>query len=207
MKKLLFLILAMSQLPLFSQSVDEANAVLDKALVTLKADSPVCMDYSYRVVDEDGELLQDDKGVIYVDGNRYALLMQDMKVWCDGGAQWSYMREVDEVYVTDAASDEAQSLSPVFIMEHYRAGRAVSLVHQGAVAVVELRSVNDGAAEIVKLHIRKSDNRLLAMSIYMPGQGGVEVQLDGYTAKCGAGGDVFVCPLDEFPTAEVIDMR
>ena len=197
----------MLQLPLFAQSADEANVVLDKALAALKADAPVCMDYTYRVVDEDGELLQDDKGVIYVDGGRYALLMQDMKVWCDGKVQWSYMREVDEVYVTDAASDEAQSLSPVFIMEHYRADRAVSLVYKGDVAVVELRSLTDVAAEVVKLHIRKGDNRLVAMSIDMPGQGGVEVLLDGYTAKCGADGDVFVFPLDEFSTAEVIDMR
>ena len=207
MRILLFLVLAMLQLPLFAQSADEANVVLDKALAALKADAPVCMDYTYRVVDEDGELLQDDKGVIYVDGGRYALLMQDMKVWCDGEVQWSYMREVNEVYVTDAASDEAQSLSPVFIMEHYRAGRAVSLVYKGDVAVVELRSLTDVAAEVVKLHIRKGDNRLVAMSIDMPGQGGVEVLLDGYTAKCGADGDVFVCPLDEFSTAEVIDMR
>ena len=207
MRILLFLVLAMLQLPLFAQSADEANVVLDKALAALKADAPVCMDYTYRVVDEDGELLQDDKGVIYVDGGRYALLMQDMKVWCDGKVQWSYMREVNEVYVTDAASDEAQSLSPVFIMEHYRAGRAVSLVYKGDVAVIELRSLTDVAAEVVKLHIRKGDNRLVAMSIDMPGQGGVEVLLDGYTAKCGADGDVFVCPLDEFSTAEVIDMR
>ena len=207
MRILLFLVLAMLQLPLFAQSADEANVVLDKALAALKADAPVCMDYTYRVVDEDGELLQDDKGLIYMDGNRYALLMQDMKVWCDGKVQWSYMREVDEVYVTDAASDEAQSLSPVFIMEHYRAGRAVALVYKGDVAVVELRSLTDVAAEVVKLHIRKGDNRLVAMSIDMPGQGGVEVLLDGYTAKCGADGDVFVCPLDEFSTAEVIDMR
>lgn len=207
MRNLLFLLLAMLQLPLFSQSADEANVVLDKALAVLKADAPVCMDYTYRVIDEDGELLQDDKGIIYMDGNRYALLMQDMKVWCDGVAQWSYMREVDEVYVTDAASDEAQSLSPVYIMEHYRAGRSVSLVHKGDVAVVELRSLTDVAAEVVKLHIRKSGNRLVAISINMPGQGGVEVQLDGYTANCGAGGDVFVCPLGEFSTAEVIDMR
>ena len=207
MRILLFLVLAMLQLPLFAQSADEANVVLDKALAALKADAPVCMDYTYRVVDEDGELLQDDKGVIYVDGGRYALLMQDMKVWCDGKVQWSYMREVDEVYVTDAASDEAQGLSPVFIMEHYRAGRAVSLVYKGDVAVVELRSLTDVAAEVVKLHIRKGDNRLVAMSIDVPGQGGVEVLFDGYTAKCGADSDVFVCPLDEFSTAEVIDMR
>ena len=47
----------------------------------------------------------------------------------------------------------------------------------------------------------------MKMLILMPGQGSVEVSLDGYVARCGAGDDVFVCPVDDFSTAEVIDMR
>ncbi len=206
MRMIMFLVLALLQLPLFAQAAGEADAVLDKALAALKADAPVCMDYTYRVMDDDGELLQDDKGLIYMDGNRYALLMQDMKVWCDGKVQWSYMREVNEVYVTDAASDEAQSLSPIYIMEHYRAGRAVSVAAKDGVAVVELRSLA-ADAECVQLHIQQGNNRLVAMFIDMPGQGCVEVLLDGYTANCGADGSVFTCPVDQFPTAEIIDMR
>ena len=208
MRYILFLLLAMLQLPLFSQkNADDANAVLDKALAVLKTDVPVRMDYTYRVLDDDGDALQEDRGIIYVGNGRYALLMQDMKVWCDGTTQWSYMREVDEVYVTDAASDEAQNLSPLYIMEHYRNGRAVSVVDKGAVAVVKLHSLANAEAESVELHIQKNNNRLVKMLILMPGQGCVEVSLDGYVAHCGAGDDVFVCPVDDFSTAEVIDMR
>ena len=208
MRYILFLLIAMLQLPLFAQNgADKANALLDRALAGLKADVPVRMDYTYRVLDEDGEALQQDRGVMYVDNGRYALLMQEMKVWCDGMTQWSYMREVDEVYVTDAVSDEAQNLSPLHIMEHYRTGRAVSLVDDGAVAVVTLQPMADDGMESVELHIRKNGNRLVKMVIYMPGQGSVEVLLDGYAAKCGADSSVFVCPVDEFRTAEIIDMR
>ena len=203
-----FLFLAMLQLPIFAQKgAGEANDVLDRALAVLKADVPVRMDYTYRALDEDGEVLLQDKGIMYMDNGRYALLMQDMKVWCDGTTQWSYMREVDEVYVTDAASDEAQNLSPLYIMEHYRTGRAVSLVVDGVVAVVTLQPMADDGTESVELHISNSDNRLVKMVIYMPGQGGVEVLLDGYAAKCGADGDVFTCPLDDYRAAEIVDMR
>ena len=45
------------------------------------------------------------------------------------------------------------------------------------------------------------------MVIAMPGQGSVEVALDGYVAKCGVGDDVFKCPLEQFTTSEIIDMR
>ena len=205
---MLFLFLAMLQLPIFAQKgTGEANDVLDRALAVLKADVPVRMDYTYRALDEDGEVLLQDKGIMYMDNGRYARLMQDMKVWGDGTSQWSYMREVDEVYVTDAASDEAQNLSPLYIMEHYRTGRAVSLVVDGVVAVVTLQPMADDGTESVELHISNSDNRLVKMVIYMPGQGGVEVLLDGYAAKCGADGGVFTCPLDDYRAAEIVDMR
>ena len=206
---MLFLLFAMFQLPLFAQKgVVSADAVLDKALASIKADLPVRMDYSYRVVGEDNELLQGDKGIIYIDANRYALLMQDMKVWCDGETQWSYMREIDEVYITDASADEAQNLSPLYVMEHYRDGYSVAVADKGGIAAVKLQSTaEDGDVECVELHIEKSNNRLVAMFIYMLGQGCVEVRLDGYVANCGVSGDVFTCPLDDFRDVEVIDMR
>ena len=207
MRYILFLLLSMLQLPLFSQTTaGGTNAVLDKAVAALKADVPVRMDYTYRVLDADGDVLQADKGVIYIDGNRYALLMQDMKVWCDGATQWSYMREINEVYVTDAMSDEAQNLSPLYVMENYRNGRSVLSSVKGGLRVVTLQAADAGVESVV-LHIADNNNRLVAMFINMPGQGCVEVTLDGYVSKCGVGDDTFVCPLDEFGEAEIIDMR
>ena len=207
MRYALFAILAILQLPLFAQKVEvDANAVLDRALATIKADVPVRMDYDYRLLDDENEVLLEDKGIIYIDNDRYALLMQDMKVWCDGVTQWSYMREVDEIYVTDAASDEAQNLSPLYIMEHYREGFSASAVNEAGVVVVTLKPV-DGDAECVELFILEDGYRLSAMVISMPGQGGISVELDGYVAKCGVDDDIFTCPVDEFSEAEIIDMR
>ena len=208
MRYTLFLLLAMFQLPLFAQEAAvDASAVLDKALAGLKKSLPVRMDYDYEVFDVDGEQLQSDKGIIYIDNNRYALLMQDMKVWCDGKVQWSYMREVDEIYVTDADSDEAQNLSPLYIMEYYREGYSVSAVSEGGTVAVTLKSMSGGDVESVQLFIRESDCRLVSMVISMPGQGSVLVKLDGYVANCGVGDEVFKCPVDEFAGCEIIDMR
>ncbi len=209
MRYVLFLLFAALQLPLFSQVVtDDANAVLDKALAGIKADLPVRMDYCYEVRDDNRELLQGDKGIIYIDDNRYALLMQDMKVWCDGATQWSFMREINEVYITDAASDEAQNLSPLYVMEHYREGYSVSAVSKNGFVTVQLKSIGENnGVDCVELYISERNNRLLAMNINMPGQGRIEVKLDGYVAKCGATDSVFECPLAEYDDAEIIDMR
>ena len=209
MRNLFFVFLAMLQLPLFAQNEEvDADIVLDKALASIKDDLPVRMDYDYKVFDDNTELLLNDKGIIYIDDNRYALLMQDMKVWCDGETQWSYMREINEVYITDAAADEAQNLSPLYVMEHYREGFSRSAVSKDGFTAVMLKAMNeDSDVECVQLLISEENYRLVSMIISMPGQGTVEIDLDGYVAKCGVDDDVFTCPLDDFREAEVIDMR
>ena len=209
MRYILFLLFTALQLPLFSQVVvNDANGVLDKALMSLKADLPVRMDYCYEMRDGNRELLQGDRGIIYIDNNRYALFMQDMKVWCDGATQWSFMREIDEVYITDAASEEAQNLSPLYVMEHYREGYSASAVSKNGFVTVKLQAVGENnGVESVELCLSEKNSRLLAMIINMPGQGCVEVKLDGYVAKCGVADEIFVCPLAEYANAEIIDMR
>lgn len=209
MRNLFFVFLAMLQLPLFAQNEEvDADIVLDKALASIKANLPVRMDYDYKVFDDNTELLLNDKGIIYIDDNRYALLMQDMKVWCDGETQWSYMREINEVYITDAAADEAQNLSPLYVMEHYREGFSRSAVSKDGFTAVMLKAMNeDSDVECVLLLISEENYRLVSMIISMPGQGAVEVNLDGYVADCGVADDVFACPLDDYRDAEIIDMR
>ena len=98
----------------FAQQPD-ADVLLDKVVATMKNDAPLQMDYSCTVYEDDGTVVFKDKGIMRLDGNCYSLVMDKMGVWCGGETQWSYMLDIDEVYITDAASDEAQNLSPLFI--------------------------------------------------------------------------------------------
>lgn len=204
-KNILLLFAVMFQLQSFAQ---DGGALLDKVATGIKNDAPVQMDYSYNVYDDENQLVQEDKGLVCIDNERYALLMENMMVWCNGSTQWSYMREIDEIYITDAFSDEAQNLSPLYVMEHYREGYDVSFVDNGDIQVVKLNATEEDAeVSRVELFISKNNNRLNSMFIYMQGQGHIEVVLDGYLPDCGVSAELFECPLDEFPTAEVIDMR
>lgn len=196
-------------LPVMAQrGSGKADALLDKVVASIKADAPVRMDYLYKVCDDDGTLVQSDKGVLYVDGQNYALLMDKMKVWCNGTIQWSYMSDVNEIYITDAVSDEAQNLSPLSIVENYRKGYKLSSTDKSSDVLLTLKAPSKGAdVDKVELYVRKSDSRLARLVVYMSGQGCVDVSLAGYMPHCGVGQDVFECRLKEYPTAEVVDMR
>lgn len=185
----------------------DADILLGKAIAAMKADAAVQMDYIYNVYDEENDIVQSDKGVMRLDGDKYALLMNNMMVWCNGFVQWCYMKEIDEIYITEASSDEAQSLSPLCIMEHYRENSTKSLEKQGGVDVVSLKPVQDGSVSRVELFFDSKNLRLKAMYVYMNGQGRVEALLEKYTPSCKFPAASYECPVKELPGAEIIDMR
>ncbi|MBR4848659.1 MAG: outer membrane lipoprotein carrier protein LolA [Bacteroidaceae bacterium] len=206
--KNIYLLLLLSFLSLCAKAqVLDADAMLDKAVEVMKADAPLQMDYSYTVYDDDGEVVVDDKGVMRLDGNRYSLVMDKMGIWCNGETQWSYMLEIDEIYITDSSSDEAQNLSPLFIMENYRNGCVKEVAMRDGMAVITLQAAEENGFEKVVLRIGAEDNRLKAMEIFMPGQGQVAIVLDKYQIKCNFAQEVYECPVEEFKTAEIVDMR
>ena len=185
----------------------DADALLDKVVATMKNDAPLQMDYSYTVYDDDNTVVLRDKGVMRLDGSRYSLVMDKMGVWCDGETQWSYMLDIDEIYITDASSDEAQNLSPLFIIENYRRGCSKSVEVQNGVLLVTLQAVAGGDIEKVLLDVDAADNRLKAMTVFMAGQGYVKVLLDKYQINCNFASDVYKCPIEELGASEIIDMR
>ena len=134
MKKIVFLFFAL--FPLVAVAQGSAEALLEKAVAVIKSDAAVQMDYDYTVYDDDGVIVYSDNGTMKLDNDRYSLVMENMKVWCDGKVQWSYMKDIDEVYITGADSEEAQNLSPLYIMEKYRENYSMALVDKGASAMV-----------------------------------------------------------------------
>ena len=194
--------------PLLLPAQETAEAFLDRAVKAMKDDSAVQMDYTYTVYDENGKVVQADKGILRLNGNSYSLLMDDMKVWCNGKVQWSYMSEINEIYITDASSPEAQNLSPLYIMEMYRAGYSAAMNSTNGRTEVTLEtSLPDNNINKVKLQFDASTLRLESMFISLAGQGYIEVALDAYTAHCTFPAGVYECPLKDYPTAEVVDMR
>ena len=207
MRKAVFLFLSLLSVTAFSQQMD-AVAFINKVMDTLKSDAVVELSYDYKLYDDEGVELQGDKGVMMLDGMRYVLLMEDMKVWCDGKSQWSYMESVDEIYITDAASDEAQNMSPLFIMESCRDGYASSVAFDGGDAVVTLVAQDaEGVVEKVEFVADSSRCTLKSMKVFLVGQGYIVVGLNGYKANCKVDDGVFECPVRDFKSAVVVDMR
>ena len=194
---------------------DDAEKLLDKAVAKLKSDSGVQMQFEYSVYDADASLQYSEKGILLIDADKvakgkecFALLLEELKIWCDGTVQWNFSGQTNEIYITDADSEEAQNLSPLYIMQLYKNGYSCSMKKEAEVNVVTLVSSDENSEfDKVEVTIDNASLRPMKMSLSMNGNGSTEIVMKNYKAGCNFTAEQFVCPVNEFPDVEVIDMR
>ncbi len=209
------LIIFLMFVPLLACADGGAVKLLDKAVAQIKADTGVQMDFEYSLYNANGERSVAEKGVFYADCSleakdkeRFALLLEHLKIWCDGTRQWNYSGQTDEIYITDAESEEAQNLSPLHIMQLYKGGYKSSLSAEEAVNVVTLLPTDDnGEFGKVVLYIDKATLQPLKMQLDMGDNGCINIEIKKYKGGCKFADEIFVCPVNDYPNAEVIDMR
>lgn len=207
MKKIIFSLLLFFSVALCAQEKDAA-LLLEKAIKNIEADAAVQMTFSYSVFDADSAEQYADTGSLKLDGNSYSLLLSPMKLWCDGKTQWSYMEQTNEVYITEADSDEAQVYNPVYLMGLYKKGYDCSLKRTGEADVITLVAADaEQSFDKVVLSLDMKNMRPISMLIYMAGGGYTKVNVTSYKPGCNFDKRVYRCPVEDFPTAEIVDMR
>lgn len=207
MRKRIILLLLFLPLVLCAQERDAA-AMLESAIKKIEADAAVQMTFSCSVYDVGGTPQFTDEGSLKLDGKRYSLLLSPMKLWCDGQTQWSYIAQANEVYITDADSDEAQIYNPVYLMGLYKKGYSTSLQSNGNTSVITLIATDaEQDFDKVVLTVDAKTLQPIAMQIFAAGQGYTEVAVTSYKRGYKFDNRVYVCPLEDFPTAEIVDMR
>lgn len=204
----LFLILMLLLPASIIVKAQDAEQVLDKAINKIKADAGVQMNFSYTVFDDENNEVHKDKGVLAIDNDRYSLLLETVMVWCDGTTQWNYMQRTDELYITDADSEDAQNFSPLYIMELYKEGYDASIEKRGDENILTLAASEADLYEIV-LTLDAKTNVPRSMMLYTETEGYTEVFLDNYQAKRVFTETQFICPLSKFENGdtEIVDMR
>jgi outer membrane lipoprotein-sorting protein len=210
MRKTIFLFLLLS-LPamLFAQA--DARAILDKAVAAIKADAGVSMDFTITLYDFAGDEQYDDKGVLKIDGEKYALLSDQMKLWCDGETQWSYIAANNEIYISEPNADDARTFSPLHIMELYKEGykssvdKKLSSAKSDAVVLV----ANARGLEIKKVTIMldKQTARPQQLEVVYENGTSATIKINSYKGKCKFSTKDFRCREKDFRGVEFVDMR
>ena len=197
--------------PVALAAQDDARKLLDKAVAAIKADAGVRMDFEITLYDLTGDEQYGDNGVLKIDGEKYALLSDQMKLWCDGATQWSYIVANNEIYVSEPNADDARTFSPVHIMELYKEGykssidKKLSSAKSDAVVLV----ANGRGFEIEKVTILLDKQTAQPQKLVVVYENGTSASIDvkSYKSKCKFATKEFRCREKDFRGVEFVDMR
>jgi len=198
MKRIGFmLVAAMLAASSFAQS---AKSVLDKAAATVTAASGVKA--NFRMTTTTGGT----SGTIAIKGKKFYATTPQAKVWFDGKTQWTYLKNNDEVNVSNPTEAQLQAINPYNFIHLYKQGYTYTMNTAGTDYVVHL-TANNGERKIKELFISVNKKNYQPTQVKMlQGKKWTTFSITSIK-KENIADSQFRFNSKDFPKAEIIDLR
>ena len=189
-----------------------AASILEKAAAAYEQSGGMQADFTLNSR-SNGQGSEAFEGSIDMRGDKFVWRSPDMITWFDGQTQWSYLLRNEEVNVTTPTGEELQMTNPALLLRQYKKGfntsyRGESTAPSGKAAYdIELTPKKRGEVTRVSIQIEKLS--YLPASITIVTQNGVTTTIRITRLRTGVQQPdaLFVFPADQYPEAEVIDLR
>ena len=188
---------AMLATSLFAQS---AKSVLDKAASTITAKQGVKA--HFKMTTTTGST----SGTIAIKGKKFYATTPQATVWFDGKTQWTYVKNNDEVNVSNPTEAQLQAINPYNFINLYKRGYAYTMNTAGTDYVVHLTATSQ-EHKIKELFISVNKKNYQPKQVKML-QGKKWTTFDISSIKKEKLADSqFRFNSKDFPKAEIIDLR
>ena len=185
---------------LFTATAQTAKSVLDKAAANVSAKEGIRA--NFKMTGSHGNT----SGQIAVKGRKFYATTPMATVWFDGKTQWTYMKNNDEVNISNPTEAQLQAINPYNFINLYKKGYNYTLNKSGNDFVVHLTATNANA-KIKEMFISINKNNYNPTQVKLL-QGKKWTIFDITDLKKLAVADSqFRFNSKDFPSAEVIDLR
>ena len=193
----IIMVAALMSMGSFAQS---AKAVLDKAAGTITAQSGVKA--NFKMTTANGST----SGTIAIKGKKFYATTPQAKVWFDGKTQWTYLKNNDEVNVSNPTEAQLQAINPYNFINMYKRGYTYTMNTAGSDYVIHLMASN-ADRKIKELFISVNKKSYQPKQVKML-QGKKWTTFDiNNIKKENIPDSQFRFNAKDFPKAEVIDLR
>ena len=188
------------QSSLFTANAQSAKSVLDKAAASVTVASGVKA--NFRMTTTTGNT----SGTIAIKGKKFYATTPQAKIWFDGKTQWTYLKNNDEVNVSNPTEAQLQAINPYNFINLYKRGYTYTMNTAGTNYVIHLTS-NSTDRKIKELFITVNKKNYQPMQVKML-QGKKWTTFDITSIKKEKIADSqFRFNSKDFPKAEIIDLR
>ena len=178
-----------------------AKEVLDKAAATISNKQGITAKFKIS-----GPNFSPTDGTIAVKGKKFQASTEVAIIWFDGKTQWTYMKQNNEVNVSNPSEAELQSLNPYNFINLYKKGFTYNMVTKGNSYEVHL-TATDKKRGVQEMYITVNKTSFVPTQVKMKQkQGWTTINISNFkTAKLSD--SMFRFNNKDYPHAEVIDLR
>ena len=179
-----------------------AKSVLDKASSEFRKCPSVNVTFEVAI---GGDI---DNGTILLQGNKFCTRLSNTITWFDGKTMWSYVKDNEEVNVTEPKPAQVAKMNPYAFIDMYKSGYDIAFgVNTHDYFEVVLTTKNDKNT-IKKAVIRIDRFSYQPKYILMGGsKADIEIKVTSYKKGKKQADTAFKFNKKKYPNAEIIDLR
>ena len=182
-------------------SAESAKSILDKAAATVSNPSGVQANFEMR-----SKQFGNTTGSISIKGKKFHASTPQAIIWFDGKTQWTYMKQNDEVNISNPSESELQAINPYNFINIYKKGFKLSSKKVNNSYEVHLKAT-DKKRKIQEMYIIVDQNSYRPTHVKMQQNGKWSVLLISGLKSTTLNDDLFRFDSKDFPQAEIIDLR
>lgn len=193
----LSIIIAFAAIASFADNAADARKVLDNLSARIVKGGGATAQFSMS--GSAGSL----SGRVSIKNSKFFLSTSAMTAWYNGKTQWVYVKQSEEVNVSNPSSASQQTMNPYAFLSLYKNGYTLSMKKEGQGRTVRMVSQKNAMKEVV-ITLGKGD----VPSLVKFSQGGkwTTIRLSSFQIK-KIPESTFVFNPKNYPNAEIIDLR
>ncbi len=206
---LLILLLSVISTSGFSQGDAKAKNLLNKVSKNLKSLKSMKANFKISIKNKAGKSQGSKSGQVMMKGNKYRLKISGQDVICDAKSIWTYIKESNEVSITDFEdNDEAFSPSKLFTNFYDKDYGYKYLFAKGDITYLGLIPLKKSVQyEKIILKVNTKTNLITGGKVYDKNGNTYSYGISGYTKNPAISDKSFVFNKSKYPKVEVIDLR
>jgi outer membrane lipoprotein carrier protein len=189
----------------------KAKELLDETAAKIQSYKTIKIDFSFTESEENKEGTS-RKGRVWVKGNKYQLRFAGQEVFCDGKTKWTYIKDAEEVHITNVKDDDDDLANPMNLLKNYQRRFTARWIKEETykgkkTEVVDLYPKKTKGYHRVRIRIEKSTKQIVSTTIYHTNNSNQTIDVDKFVVNEPISDDHFKWDKKKYPNAEEIDLR
>ncbi|MFA9388631.1 MAG: outer membrane lipoprotein carrier protein LolA [Prolixibacteraceae bacterium] len=212
MKRIIIFLLLTSTLNGFSQIDQKAKSILDEVSQRTKAFNSITSDFQFTMENAEVGLKEANKGNLIIQDKAFKLSISGIEIFCNGETQWTFMKDANEVSISDVSESEENMINPATIFTIYEQGFRNTYLGEftsDARKTYKIEMIPDEVKEFTRviLEIDQSNYQIVGAVMNGTDANKYTIKITNMNTSKKYSDSEFTFETKKHPNVEVIDMR